>query len=124
MDEKNRKFIIVAVLVAVIAVVVFVALRQPVPDPDPAPTLTAITVSPATVVVGGTHTFRATPVPADARIGIVTWAVADPAIGTITPAGVFTAVAAGTTNVTATYGDITTTVLVTVTPIIDPYPLE
>ena len=95
----------------------------------PAPVLTTITVSPSTSskLVGGTQTFTAAGQDQNgASITIspaVVWSSSDPAVGTIDSAGVFTALAAGTTTITATNGiggTVSGTASVTVTAPVTP----
>ncbi len=93
----------------------------------PVPVLTTIVVTPATksVIMGQQFTFSATgfdqnvPPVALATQPAITWTSSTPATGTIDPAtGIFTAVALGTTTITAadTTGAITGTSAVTVVP--------
>ncbi len=84
-----------------------------------APTLTTITVTPATasVVVNGTVNFTATSKDqflANMTGIIITWNSSNSTVGTINSTGVFTALANGTTTITATNGSVTSN-LVTVT---------
>ncbi|MCZ7400949.1 MAG: Ig-like domain-containing protein [Candidatus Methanoperedens sp.] len=85
----------------------------------PTPVLTSITVSPATAsaVVGNTQTFTASPKDqfGNPISATVTWGSSNTGVGTITSAGVFTAISAGTTTITATNGSISGTATVTVT---------
>jgi uncharacterized protein YjdB len=86
----------------------------------PAPAAVAsVTVDPATVnlTTGGTQQVTATPRDAqgNALAGrVVTWASANTGVATVTQAGLITAVAPGTTNVTATSEGKVGTVAVTV----------
>jgi uncharacterized protein YjdB len=84
----------------------------------PPPVLTTITVSPATasVVAGSTQTFTAdtrdqygNPFPTT-----VTWSSSNTAVGTIDSNGLFTAIAAGTTTITASSGSVSGTATATV----------
>ncbi|MEN4006590.1 MAG: Ig-like domain-containing protein [Methanobacterium sp.] len=86
--------------------------------PVPPPVLTGISVSPVTptVIVNGTLNFDASPIPIGAPFGHVTWAVTPAVRGTITPAGLFTALTPGVANVTASFGNFTGTTTVTVVP--------
>ncbi len=83
-----------------------------------APVLTTITVtpSPATVASGSTQTFTALPRDqfGNSITATVTWSSSNLSVGTINAAGVFTAVAAGTTTVTATSGSVSGSATVTV----------
>ncbi len=76
---------------------------------------TTIKVSPATasVVVGGTQTFTTVTNPITAT---VTWSSSNTAVGTIDSTGKFTALAAGTTTITASSGSVSDTATVTVAP--------
>jgi len=82
------------------------------------PVLTTITVSPtnATVFDGNTKTYIATTLDQNgiAIDAIVIWSSSNHSVGTIASTGVFTAVAAGTTTITAKSGDVSGTVTVTV----------
>jgi alpha-tubulin suppressor-like RCC1 family protein len=71
--------------------------------PDEVVPLTGINITPPAMplVVGATHQFTASPVPANAILGQVTWSVDNTAIGTIDANGLFIALAAGTTTVRA-----------------------
>ncbi|VVB90345.1 Bacterial Ig-like domain (group 2) [uncultured archaeon] len=84
----------------------------------PLPVLTTIVVSPAntTILAGNSQTFTASgfdqygaPIAAS-----VLWNSSDPSVGTINATGVFTAVAAGTTNINATDGIVVGTTSVKV----------
>lgn len=80
---------------------------------------TSVTVAPATVnlVVGATQQLTPTVLPADATDKSVTYVSSTPATATVNAAGLVTAVAAGTTNITVTTvsGARTVVRLVTVT---------
>jgi len=82
------------------------------------PELTTITVSPATatVTIGNTTTFTAITLDQfGAPIGVtVTWTSSNMSVGTITSTGVFTAIGAGTTTITAANGPVSGTATVTV----------
>ncbi|MGN6593688.1 MAG: Ig-like domain-containing protein, partial [Terriglobales bacterium] len=86
------------------------------------PTLASITVSPAapSIAVGATQAFTAAAKDSTgaAMTGLTfTWTSSNTAVATITSAGVATAVAAGTTQITAKSGSITSAaVTLTVTP--------
>ena len=86
--------------------------------PAPAPVLTTITVSPATasLTVGGAQTFTAAAKDQNGNpfSTTVTWSSSDTTVGTINSAGVFTALAAGTTTISATSGSVSGTASVTV----------
>ncbi len=97
--------------------------------PAPTPVLTTITVSPSTTskVVGGTQTFTAAGF--DQNGGSISispaavWSSSNTTVGTINSAGVFTALEAGTTTITATNGtggtvSGTASVTVTLTPVL------
>lgn len=66
--------------------------------------------------IGNTKTLTATVAPAEATNTSVTWASSNPAVATVSSAGVVTAVAQGTSTVTATTvdGSFTKTCAVTV----------
>jgi len=86
------------------------------------PVLTSITVNPAnpSVVVGNTQQMTATTLDQNGApfVATVTWTSSNLAVGTINATtGMFTAVAVGTTTVTATSGAVTGTTLVTVTAV-------
>ncbi|MDB4917107.1 MAG: hypothetical protein JWM95_4751 [Gemmatimonadetes bacterium] len=81
--------------------------------------IASIAVTPAlpTVTVGNTQTMTATPrdsVGATVSGWPVTWSSSAPAVATISAAGVVTAVANGTTTITAAAGGITGTTTITV----------
>ncbi len=82
------------------------------------PILTIITVSPATasVSVGSTQTFTATPKDQFGKTmtATVTWSSSNTAVGTIDSNGLFTAKASGTTTVTAASGTVSGTASVAV----------
>ena len=82
------------------------------------PVLTTITVSPtnATVFDGNTQTYIATTLDQNgiAINATVIWSSSNHSVGTIASTGVFTAVAAGTTTITAKSGDVSGTATVTV----------
>jgi uncharacterized protein YjdB len=82
------------------------------------PVLTTITVSPtnATVFEGNTKTYNATTLDQNgiALNATVTWSSSNYSVGTIASTGVFTAVAAGTTTITAESGGASGTATVTV----------
>ena len=75
-----------------------------------AATLSSMTVSPANanVVKGGTKAFTATGTFSDGTTGpvAVTWSSSAPAVATINASGLATALAAGTTTITATAGSM------------------
>jgi hypothetical protein len=89
--------------------------------PEPAPVLTTVTISPLnpSVVEGTTKQFTATTLDQNnAPIGAtLSWSSSNTSVGTINSAGLFTAVAAGTTTitVTATNGTVTKTASTTAT---------
>jgi len=83
------------------------------------PVLTEITVTPttATLAIGETEQFTATALDqfGSAMTGVeIAWTSSDEAIGTIDANGTFTALAAGTADVTATAGNVTGSATVTV----------
>ena len=82
----------------------------------PTPVLTAITILPSapTVVVGNISNFNATDQNGTVITTTVTWNSSNTTVGTITGAGMFTAKAAGTTNITASNGSVNGTTIVTV----------
>lgn len=70
--------------------------------PDPTPTNIIVTPSALTVGVGSTQQFTAQVFPADLAAKFpVTWTSSNSAIGTVSAAGLFTAKAAGTTDIIA-----------------------
>ncbi|MFY9194431.1 MAG: Ig-like domain-containing protein [Methanoculleus sp.] len=85
-----------------------------------APILKSIEITPsrATIGIDGTEVFTATALDqfgVEMTDGVeITWSSSDAAVGTIDQTGLFTALAAGTTTITAESGDITATVTVTV----------
>ena len=97
------------------------AVPTPTPTPPPpvTPVLTTITVSPATasVVVGNTQSFTASPKDqfGNPIAAIVTWSSSNTSVGTITSSGLFTAIAPGMTAITATSGNVSGISIVTVT---------
>jgi len=84
----------------------------------PVSVLTTITVSPISATVGGGNkqTFNASPKDqyGNPITATITWSSNNPSVGTISSAGVFTAVAAGTTTITATSGSVSESATVTV----------
>ena len=86
---------------------------------DEEPVLTSLNVTPprATLAAGDSLKFIVTARDQNGNVmpaGAVAWTSSDPAAGTIDDDGVFTALAAGTTTVTAASGDIAGTAVVTV----------
>ncbi len=79
----------------------------------PAPTLTSIAVTPVnqTIPLGSTQSFTATGTYSDSSTqnitSSVTWASSNTNVATITAAGIATAVASGSTTISATQGGIT-----------------
>jgi hypothetical protein len=96
--------------------------------PPPEPVLTTIVVSPptATLEVGETQQFTAVAYDQFGAVMAVdfTWTSSDAAVGTVSAAGLFTAVGAGDCGVTATSGAVSDTAEVTVTAPLPPEPLE
>jgi hypothetical protein len=88
------------------------------------PALTTINVTPASaaVVVGNTTNFTAATLDqlGNAFPAIVTWNSSNITVGTIDAAGMFTALAPGTTTITAFNGTVlgTATAIVTATPVV------
>jgi hypothetical protein len=86
-----------------------------------APVLTTITVSPATanLLVGGTQTFTAASKDQNGNpiAATITWTSSNTAVGTIDESGKLTALAEGTTTITAASGSVSGTATVTVTAI-------
>jgi hypothetical protein len=88
----------------------------------PAPTLSSIAVTPPnpTVATGATQQFTATGTYSDGSTqnitGQVTWASSNGAVATMNAAGLATAVAAGTTNISATQGSASGSTTLTATP--------
>ena len=70
-----------------------------------------------TLTLGGTETLIATIQPADTFDKTVTWTSSDEAVATIDSEGLVTAIAIGTTTITATCGKVSATCDVTVNPI-------
>jgi len=86
---------------------------------DEEPVLTGLNVTPprATLAAGDSLKFIVTARDQNGNVmpaGAVAWTSSDPAAGTIDDDGVFTALAAGTTTVTATSGEVAATAAVTV----------
>ena len=77
----------------------------------PVPVLSSITVSPPSVTMGinSAQTFTAYPKDqfGDPIATTLTWTSSDQSVGTITPSGLFTALAEGTTIITASSGSVT-----------------
>jgi uncharacterized protein YjdB len=92
--------------------------------PAPAATLKSIAVTPATATIaaGATQQFAATATYSDGTTSpvttTVTWTSTNPAVATINAAGLATAVAAGSTTITATQNGVQTTATLTVTPVL------
>lgn len=88
----------------------------------PAPTLTAlaITGAPASVAKGVSRQLVATGTYSDGSSAAVTtgitWASSNPAAATVSATGVLQAAGVGSATITASVGDVTTSVAVTVTP--------
>lgn len=87
-----------------------------------APSIARITLSPdsATLAIGETQQFAATAYDAaDAPLASTAfvWASSNTSVGTVNATGTFSALAAGTTNVTATADNVTGTATITVTAI-------
>lgn len=85
------------------------------------PALASITVAPATVSKAPAETQQLTATGLDQfgasiAAGTITWASDDTDVATVNSAGLVTAVAEGTANITATRGSVTGTSVVTVTP--------
>lgn len=82
-----------------------------------APAVSAVQLSNKSIslIAGKTHTLVAKVTPADAAYNAITWSSADPKVATVTSSGRITAVAAGTTQITAQVGDKKDTCTVTVT---------
>jgi hypothetical protein len=91
----------------------------PTATPTPTPVLTTIKVSPATasLVVGGTQTFTASPLDQFGNLiaAIISWASGNTTVGTIDATGKFTALSAGTTTITAANGTVNGSTIVSVT---------
>ncbi len=87
-------------------------------------TLTSIALSPGTVSIAAktTQQFTATGNYSDGSkadvTGSVVWTTANPAVATVNPSGLATAVAAGSTTVTASLSGITGSATLTVTPVL------
>ena len=90
--------------------------------PAPVVTLTSIAVTPptATIAAGATQQFAATATYSDGTTGNVTttatWTSSKPTVATISASGLTTALAAGSTTLTATYNGVNSTATLTVTP--------
>lgn len=89
--------------------------------PPPNPVLTSIVVSPAspTVSIGGTQQFMANGFdqfgnPFSILPSSVSWSSSNAAVGTINGSGLFSALAVGTSTITATSGNISGSALATV----------
>jgi Bacterial Ig-like domain (group 2) len=103
---------ITAALSGVTSPAVIVVVSTPTSTPIPTLSSIAVTpVSPASLAVGYTQQFTATGTYPDGSTSDityqVTWASSNASVATISPAGWTTWVAAGTTNITATLGTIT-----------------
>ncbi|MBZ5660224.1 MAG: choice-of-anchor D domain-containing protein [Acidobacteriia bacterium] len=90
------------------------------------PTLSSIAVTPATpsVVAGGTQQFTATGINSDNSTqdltSVATWTSVTTGVATIASGGLATGVAAGTSTIQATYGLVTGSTVLTVTPAQNP----
>jgi hypothetical protein len=86
--------------------------------PTPAPVLTTISVIPSTtsLLIGETQTFTADPRDqnGDPISTTITWSSSNTTVGTIDSAGKFTALAEGSTTITASSGSVSGTASVTV----------
>lgn len=69
----------------------------------------------ASVAVDGTVTLTAVSTPAGATASDIAWSSGNPAVATVSSAGVVTGVSAGTAIITANYGGITAAARITVT---------
>jgi len=93
---------------------------EPTPEPTPEPVVivpAAITALPATATlrVGETQQLTATVQPENADDRTVTWTSSNPAVATVSAAGIVTAVSGGNATITGTtVNDLTSTVTVTV----------
>ncbi len=91
-------------------------------NPPPTVTLVSIAISPASpsITVGATQQFSATGTYSDGSTKSLTtavnWVSSSQSVATVNTAGLATAVAAGTTTITASSGSITGTTTLTVTP--------
>jgi len=106
---KNKAiYAILGFFIIVIAVAFTGVCKAPGAIPTPfivTPTLSAITVNPnpVDIVIGGQQTFLATPHPTGSSLGPIIWTTSNPAIGTISSGGQFTAgTTTGVVTVTAT----------------------
>jgi len=82
-------------------------------------TVTSIsaTIPDTTIAVGDTTTVTATVHYSDGSTGPINlWASSDPSVASVNTAGVVTGVAVGTATITASYGDQSASILVTVLP--------
>ncbi len=83
------------------------------------PVLTSITISPLkpTIVAGNKKTFTGTTLDQDGNpfATAIAWQSSNTSIGTINSSGIFTAVSAGTTTITATAGTLSASTVATVT---------
>jgi uncharacterized protein YjdB len=95
-----------------------------VPVPVGVKTLTSIAISPGapSIPAKTTQQFTATAVYSDSSkadvTGTVSWTTANPAVATVNASGLATAIAAGSTAVTASLNGVTGTATLTVTPVI------
>jgi hypothetical protein len=102
-----------------------VNIQPPVAQPPTIP-VTGVSISPAgnfSLIVNGTRQLNAIVTPANATNNSVTWTSSNPAVATVSSAGLVRAVAAGTATITVTTvsGGRTASVVVTVTaPIVQP----
>lgn len=88
-------------------------------DDDEAVAVTELRLNKPTLAlqIGATERLTATVLPADAEDKTVTWTSSDPAVATVDATGLVSAVAAGTTTVTAQSGGKSATCTVTVSKI-------
>jgi len=112
----NRYFLYIATAATLLTAA---CTKQPSEEEDPVIPVTGITLNPCDTVllVGATLTLTAAVEPAGATNQTVTWNTSDDRVATVSPAGELTAVAPGTTTITAIANDgrFTTTCTVFVT---------
>ncbi|MBQ3055202.1 MAG: Ig-like domain-containing protein [Oscillospiraceae bacterium] len=92
---------------------------------SPTPTLTGIKLAGKTsIMVGTSTTWTASADPAGAAFGKVTWTSGNPGVATVDANGRITARKAGQAHISASYGSVKKTVLLTVTPLPTPQSVQ
>ncbi|MCL2848372.1 MAG: Ig-like domain-containing protein [Firmicutes bacterium] len=130
--KKTKITLLASIFIAIMMMATIILAACPPPStesserPGDSPgniAVTAVTIAPATPVslaMGTTTQLTATVAPNNATNRDVTWVSSNTAAATVNAEGVVTAVAVGTTNITASAGGITSqAVVVTVTPVIE-----